>query len=71
MHGPVSPPQLTQWRGRAFDCLTLAPRGSAHFGQGKAYSTLSNVRVATIVCPVRENVTGVVVIVRFFPLISK
>ena len=43
----------------------------SRFALRKTYSTLSNVRVATMVCPVRENVTGVVVIVRFFPLISK
>jgi hypothetical protein len=36
-----------------------------------AHSTLSNVRVAVMVCPVRENMIGGVVIVRLFPLISK
>ena len=36
-----------------------------------AHSTLSNVSVAVMVCPVRENMIGGVVIVRFFPLISK
>jgi hypothetical protein len=35
------------------------------------HSTLSNVRVAVMVCPVREDVSGGVLIVRFFPLISK
>jgi hypothetical protein len=35
------------------------------------HSTLSNVRVAVMVWPVRENVSGAVVIVRFVPLISK
>jgi hypothetical protein len=39
--------------------------------QSGHHSTLSNVRVAVMVCPVRENVSGGVVIVRFFPLISK
>jgi hypothetical protein len=48
---------------------------SADLAKGEAsfalYSTLSNVKVATMVCPVRVNVTGVVLIVRFVPLISK
>ena len=42
-----------------------------HFGLGKAYSTLSNVRVPTMVWPVREKASGLVLIVRFVPLISK
>jgi hypothetical protein len=42
-----------------------------HFSLGKAYSTLSNVRVPTMVWPVREKVSGDVLIVRFVPLISK
>jgi hypothetical protein len=39
--------------------------------QNRRHSTLSNVRVAAMVCPVREDVSGVVLIVRFGPLISK
>jgi len=35
------------------------------------HSTLSNVRVAEMVCPVRDDVSGVVVIVSLVPSISK
>jgi hypothetical protein len=47
------------------------PGRRPHVTQSGHHSALSNVRVAVMVCPVRENVSGGVVIVRFFPLISK
>ena len=79
MYGPVIPRSTHTMAGPCFRLRHGSPLGAARrfeiarrpFRFGKTYSTLSNVRVPTMVCPVREKVSGVVLIVRLLPLISK
>jgi hypothetical protein len=69
-------PELAHFRhaGAARRCPLVGKeqKSTAHGKVTKSHhSTLSNVRVAVMACPVREDVIGAVVIVSFGPLVSK
>jgi hypothetical protein len=69
--GPYGSVRGARGNSRPYRELTADIPKTTRLTHNGPHSTLSNVRVAVMVCPVRENVSGAVVIVRFVPLISK